>query len=284
MTELGSNSYGKSGIRVVHVDRSTTPHRIRDLTVAIALAGDFEASYVDGDNNLVVATDTMKNTAYALARDRLDGSIERYGEALARHFFGLDQVVRATADIRELPWRPIMTPNGPSDHAFERPGAEARTAVVSVDGDGVTVEAGIEDLVVLKTTHSAFEGFPRDRYTTLPETTDRMMATQVSARWRYGSSSVADADLDALHASIRTTFLETFAAHDSASVQASTWLVGRAILERHPAVDEIHLVLPNLHHWLADLAPFGQDNPGVVYVATREPYGRIEATIRRSEV
>jgi urate oxidase len=142
----------------------------------------------------------------------------------------------------------------------------------------VTVEAGIEDLAVLKTTKSSFTGFPRDAFTTLPEAADRLMATQVSARWRYLSP---DIDHDVLFDAVRATFLEVFAEHDSPSVQASIWIVGRAILERHAEVAEISMSLPNLHHWLVDLGPFGLDNPGLVFTPTREPHGLIEASVRR---
>ena len=120
-------------------------------------------------------------------------------------------------------------------------------ATVTATRGGISVEAGIEDLIVMKTTRSAFSGFPRDRYTTLPETDDRLMATKITAIWRYGSP---DLDADATFAAVRTTLLEVFADHDSPSVQASIWIIARAILERHEEVDEVRMVLPNLHHWL----------------------------------
>ncbi len=284
MIELGPNRYGKSAIRVVHVDRSRTPHRVRDLTVAIALEGDFDAAHVEGDNAHVIATDTMKNTTYAFAADHLGGSIAGYARALAEHFQQAGQVARATVEVREQPWHAIVTPTGPSDHAFERPGGEAWTTLVEAAAGELGVVAGLDDLVVLKTTRSAFGGFPRDRYTTLADTDDRMMATAVSARWRYTPdvAGSADADCDGLHAAVRTTLLEVFAEHESRSVQESIWILGRAALERHAELADIHLVMPNLHHWLADLEPYGMTNPGTVYVATREPHGRIEATIRRT--
>jgi urate oxidase len=142
------------------------------------------------------------------------------------------------------------------------------------------VEAGVEDLIVMKTTRSAFKGFPRDRYTTLPETDDRLMATKITAIWRYGSPQL---DFDETFSAVRATLLETFADHDSPSVQTSIWIMARAILESHEAVEEVRMVLPNLHHWLADLAPFGMTNENQVYVSTTEPHGLIEATVRRSD-
>ena len=281
MIELGANRYGKAAIRVVRVGRDTTPHRLRDLTVAIALEGDFTTAHTDGDNRLVVATDTMKNTAYAFAADHLDGSIEAYATALGHHFLGNDQVDRAIVNVREHAWRSVDVDGAPAPDAFLRTGEGTRMATVAVGRDGTVVEAGIEDLVVMKTTRSAFSGFPRDRYTTLPETDDRLMATKVTAIWTYGAP---DIDFDATWIAVRDTLLEVFADHDSPSVQTSIWIMAKAMLERHEELDEVRMVLPNLHHWTVDLDRFGIDNDRTVYVATTEPHGLIEATVRRSEV
>jgi urate oxidase len=277
--EVGPNSYGKSAIRLVKVDRDQAPHRIRDLTIAIALQGDFAASYSAGDNAAVIATDTMKNTAYALAGDHLTTSIEAYGLALGRHFLAAGaEVELVEVGIDAHAWRPI----GSARDAFTRDGSETRTARVSVSRDGFRVEAGIADLAVMKTTRSAFAGFPRDRFTTLPETDDRIMATKVTTSWAYARDT--DIDFDGAFERVRSTFLTAFADHDSASVQHSIWVIGRAILEAHREVDDVTMSLPNLHHWTVDLSPFGITNDREIYVATAEPHGLIEATIRRSDL
>jgi urate oxidase len=280
--ELAAARYGKAGVRLMRVDRSTTPHRVRDLTVAIALEGDFVAAHTDGDNTNVVATDTMKNTAYAFAKQHLDGSIEAYGLALAEHFLAFPQVTRATVNVREHGWHPIAGSGGgaPARDAFVRSGEGTRVATVSATNAGVTVEAGVEDLIVLKTTRSSFSGFPRDEYTTLPDTDDRMAATKVTAIWAYGSP---DVDADTSFEAIRADLLRTWADHDSPSIQTSIWIIARAILERHDEVREIRLVMPNLHHWLVDLSTFGLANDREIYTPTSEPYGLIEATVRRGE-
>ena len=280
MIELGANRYGKAQIRLVRVVRGPGAHRLRDLTVAIALEGEFTAAHVDGDNELVVATDTMKNTAYAFAKEHLDASLETYGRALADHFLAFEQVDRASVSIREHGWSPIATPNGPAPDAFVRAGSGTRVATVVAALGGTTIEAGVEDLVVMKTARSAFSGFPRDQYTTLRDTDDRIMATKVTAIWRYGSPDLAS---DELHAAVQATLLEVFADHDSPSVQTSIWLMARAILERHEEVAEVRMALPNLHHWLADLSPFGLENDNEIFIATTEPHGLIEATVRRGE-
>jgi len=277
MIEVGPNAYGKSAIRLVKVVRGETPQRVRDLTVAIALEGQFDASYSAGDNSGVIATDTMKNTVYALAGEHLTGSIESFGLVLGRHFLAEPQVELARVTIEEHAWRPI----GSAPDAFTRDSSSTRTAVVAVGRDVVTVDAGIAGLTVMKTSRSAFEGFPRDRFTTLKETDDRIMATKVTASWRYDGDA-ANIDFDASWDAVQTTFLEVFADHHSVSVQASIWIVGKAILERHTEVAEVSMSLPNLHHWTVDLSPFGIDNDREVYVSTTEPHGLIEATIRRS--
>ena len=280
MIELGANRYGKAAIRVVRVLREPDGHRIRDLTVAIALEGDFAAAHTDGDNSQVIATDTMKNTAYAFAKDHLAGSIEEYGRALAEHFLEVGQVDRATVNIRGHHWRPIEVAGRPARDALVRGGEGTRVATIAAVRGETRVEAGVEDLIVMKTTRSAFSGFPRDRYTTLADTEDRLMATRITAIWRYGSP---DLDADVTFAAVRSTLLEVFADHDSPSVQTSIWIMARAILERHDEVEEVRMVLPNLHHWLVDLSPFGLVNDREIYTPTTEPHGLIEATVRRGE-
>ena len=280
MIELGRNRYGKAQIHVVRVARGPDGHRVRDVTVAIALEGDFDAAHTDGDNRQVITTDTMKNTAFAFAKEYLDASIDEYGRALAEHFLEFDQVDRATVNVRGLDWRPIEVEGKPARDAFVRGGEGTRVATAAATRAETTMEAGVEDLTVMKTTRSAFKGFPRDRFTTLAETDDRLMATKITAIWRYGSP---DLDFDGTFFAVRDTLLEVFADHDSPSVQTSIWIMARAILEAHEAVDEVRMVLPNLHHWLVDLTPFGLDNDGEVYISTTEPHGLIEATVRRSD-
>jgi len=281
--ELGDNRYGKSRVRLVTVARRPDGiHDLRDLTVDIALEGDFEASHVAGDNRLVVATDTMKNTVYAFAKDRLTGSPEAFGVDLARHFAGYDQCDRAIVTIRQHGWDRIDVDGKPAPDAFMRSGRFTRTVTVSVAGEAASVEAGVEDLTVLKTTKSAFVGFERDRYTTLKETDDRIMATKVTATWGYGrAAAAAGFDFDAAHAGALERLLATLAHHFSPSVQTSIWIMASAMLDADPAIDWVRMVLPNLHHWTVDLSPFGLDNPGEVFVATTEPHGLIDATVRR---
>ncbi|MGY1690246.1 factor-independent urate hydroxylase [Geodermatophilus sp. SYSU D01105] len=278
---LGPNQYGKAEVRVVAVDRSSPRHTLVDLNVSTSLRGDFTAAHTAGDNAHVLTTDTQKNTVFAFARDGV-GAIESFGLRLARHFAGAHPwITGARVAIDSSGWDRIVVGGQPHDHAFRRDGGEVRTAVVTVDGDDVHVLAGLRDLVVLKTTGSEFRGFPRDRYTTLAETRERILATAVTARWRYTS---ADPDFDAAFAGVRATLLETFAATHSLALQQTLYAMGEAVLERYPEVAEVRMSMPNRHHFLQDLSVFGLDNPGVVYHADDRPYGLIEGTVLRDDV
>jgi urate oxidase len=278
---LGPNQYGKAEVRVVAVDRSGPRHTLVDLNVSSSLRGDFTAAHTAGDNAHVLATDTQKNTVFAFARDGV-GSPEAFALRLARHFAGAyEWISGARVAVDASGWHRIAVGGQPHEHAFRRDGGEVRTAVVTVDGADAHVLAGLRDLVVLKTTGSEFWGFPRDRYTTLAETRDRILATAVTARWRY---SGADLDWDATFDVVRTTLLETFAARHSLALQQTLYAMGEAVLERCPDVAEVRLSMPNKHHFLQDLSAFGLDNPGVVYSADDRPYGLIEGTVLRDDV
>jgi len=283
---LGPNQFGKAEVRVVAVDRSTARHSLVDLNVSSALRGDFAAAHTTGDNGHVLTTDAQKNTVFAFAREGIS-SPEEFGVRLARHFAGsFDWISGARVAVESYGWDRITVGGAPHDHAFRRAGGEVRTAVVTVDGDAVHVIAGLTDLVVLKSTGSEFWGFPRDRYTTLPETNDRILATAVTARWRYTGT---DVDWNSTYDAVRTTLLETFAATHSLALQQTLYAMGEAVLTQHADVAELRFSMPNKHHFLQDLSAFGLENtldgPGaVVYHADDRPYGLIEGTVLRDDV
>jgi urate oxidase len=283
---LGPNQYGKAEVRVVAVDRSTPRHSLVDLNVSSSLRGDFAAAHTAGDNAHVLTTDAQKNTVFAFARDGV-GSPEAFGLRLARHFAGsYDWITGARVAVESYGWERITVGGAEHDHSFRRTGGEVRTAVVTVDGDDGHVIAGLTDLVVLKTTGSEFWGFPRDRFTTLAETDDRILATAVTARWRYIGT---DLDFDALFAGVRTALLETFASTHSLALQQSLYAMGEAVLERYPDVAEVRMSMPNKHHFLQDLSAYGLDNPvegssSVVYHADDRPHGLIEGSVLRDDV
>jgi urate oxidase len=278
---LGPNQYGKAEVRVVKVTRDTARHEIEDLNVTSQLRGDFAAAHLAGDNAHVVPTDTQKNTIFAFARDGV-GSPEAFLLRLADHFTGsFDWVHGGRWEAESFTWQRILVDGAEHDHAFVRNGQEVRTAVVVADGEERHVIAGLKELTVLKTTQSGFAGYPKDRYTTLQETSDRILATDVAARWRYDGAEV---DYNAVYTSVRALLLEAFAEKYSAALQTTLFDMGKRVLEVHREIAEIRFSMPNKHHFVVDLAPFGLDNPNEVFFAADRPYGLIEATVAREGV
>ena len=277
MPDLTWNRYGKSRIRLVKVRRSRDSHELVDLTIDVQLEGAFDAVYLEGDNGPCLATDTMKNSVYALARQDPIDHIEAFALKLADHFLAKPAVSRVRISAVEQPWGRLSSGGRPHPHAFVQAGAEHWTAVVTRDAQGSEVASGLANLVVLKTTDSAFSGFPRDEFTTLADTEDRIMATSITASWTYAPGT---SDFTA-RAQVRRALVETFAAHSSRSVQHTLYAMGEAALAACAGVTAITLTLPNRHHLLVDLSPFGLDNPNEIFVATDQPFGLIEATIRR---
>jgi urate oxidase len=276
---LVENRYGKSRVRLLKVMRREDRHEIFEATIAIACEGDLAEAYTAGDNRRVLPTDTMKNTVYALAREHTFAEPEELGRLLGRHFLaGNPRLDRVVVTLESRPWSRVAIADRPHPHTFVEAGAERRTAEVAADRTGETVRAGIRDLLVLKTAGSGFEGFPRDRYTTLPEARDRILATRVRATWRYGDGEIGFGNT---WEGIRRRLIETFAEHESRSLQHTLYAMGEAVLAAFPEVEEIHLALPNQHYLLADLSPFGLDNENEIFIATDEPHGLIEGTLRR---
>jgi urate oxidase len=277
---LGGNRYGKSGIRLVRVERGAGRHELVDLTADISLEGDFGAAYLDGDNAAVLPTDTMRGTVYAFAGEGPVGEPEAFGLRLAGHF--VDTVPAATTarvHLAAAAWDRIEADGEPHPHAFTAAGGGSpRTATVTRSGDEAWVVAGVAGLVVLKTAGSAFEGFLRDRYTTLEPARDRILATAVTARWRYATLEV---DWAKAFGSARRALLETFALHDSRSLQQTLYAMGEAVLAAVPEAAEVRLTMPNRHHLAVDLAPYGLANRDEVFVATDRPYGLIEGGVVR---
>jgi urate oxidase len=271
---LGDNQYGKAETHIVRITRSGPKHEIKDINVSIALAGDFADTHLTGDNSKVVPTDTQKNTVFAFANDPI-GEIEDFAIRLARHFVSqFASVYRARVSIEEFAWERIH------DHAFVQVRSEKRLTTVTCTDDGTWVVGGVGDLVVLKSTGSEFHGFVKDRFTTLPETDDRVLATSLVARWRYAGS---DIDWRKSFDEIRHQLLETFATKHSLSLQQTLYSMGEEVLKTRPEVAEIRMSMPNKHHYAVDLLPFGIANENEVFYASDRPYGLIEGTVTRDD-
>lgn len=282
-TPMGPNRYGKSGIRLAVVSRDADPHEFFDLEIEVRLHGDFVAAHEDGDNAAVLPTDTMRGTCFALARDGIP-SVAEYGSRLAQRFLDASpNTTTAVVTLVQHPWQPVEVDGEPHDHTF-RPGAGGRpTWTVTLNRDSApSITGGVLGARVLKTTGSAFSGFLRDEYTTLPEARDRIMATTLDAWWGIRGP---DVDHAALATDVPATALATFATHDeSESVQHTMHAMGSAVLDAHPDITWIRFRLPNEHHILSDLTPYGRDNPGVVYLVADRPFGVIEGAVARDGV
>ncbi|AZQ74131.1 MULTISPECIES: factor-independent urate hydroxylase [Streptomyces] len=278
---LGQNQYGKAENRIVRITREGSTHHIKDLNVSVALTGDMTDVHLSGSNANVLTTDTTKNTVFAFAKEHGIASAEEFGILLARHFVtGLPTIHSARIRIEEYAWERIETP-GPKRHSFVREGRETRTAQIRFDGTAWEIVSGLKDLTVLNSTDSEFTGYVKDRYTTLPETRDRVLATQVHARWRHSGDSAPEAGWDHSYRQAREHLLAAFADTYSLSLQQTLYRMGSRVIEKCPGIDEIRLSLPNRHHFLVDLEPFGLKNDNEVYYAADRPYGLIEATILR---
>jgi urate oxidase len=281
---LGENQYGKAETHLVRVTKGGPDglvHEIKDINVSITLAGDFAASHLEGDNSNIVPTDTQKNIVYAFAKEGGVGEIEQFALRLARHFTNEHPTVeRSRVSVEEFPWTRIDVGGKPHPHSFMRSGSEKRLTMVTSTRKDAWVVTGLSDLVLLKSTGSEFWGYPRDRYTTLPETHDRVLATAVVARWRYANQNV---DWSDAFATTRRVLIEAFAEKHSLALQQTLYTMGEAALKARHEIAEIRLSMQNKHHYTVDLSPFGLVNQNEVFYASDRPYGLIEGTIARDD-
>jgi urate oxidase len=270
---------------VVRIYRDGPRHEIRDVNVSTSLRGDFSAAHLTGDQSQVLPTDTQKNTCFAYAKEKGIGQVEDYALDLAEHFVDdIAPVEGARVEVEEYAWERARIDGREHDHTWVRRGPEVRTTVVTVDGAGdgrrTWVVSGLKDLVLLKSTGSEFWGYLKDDYTTLAETHDRVMATSLTARWRYDGTQVS---WDSVYADVHRLLISRFAEVHSLALQQTLWEMGKAVLEAHPEIAEIKLSAPNKHHFLVNLSPFGIDNTGEVFHAADRPYGLIQCAVTRDD-
>jgi urate oxidase len=282
---LGQNQYGKAENRVVRITRNGATHHIKDLNVSVALSGDMDEVHYSGSNATVLPTDTTKNTVFAFAKEYGIESAEQFGIHLARHFVTSQEPIhRARVRVEEYAWERIGTSGArEAEHSFVRKGQETRLTQVTYDGDTWEVVSGLKDLVVMNSTDSEFRGYVKDEYTTLPEAYDRILATEVSARWRFNWTGDAQEapDWETSYEETRRHLLQAFAETYSFSLQQTLYRMGARIIDHRGEIDEVRFSLPNRHHFLVDLEPFGLENDNEVYLAADRPYGLIEATVLR---
>jgi urate oxidase len=277
---LAENSYGKTSVRVMKVKRDRPLHTVWEWKVEVLLSGDFETCFTAGDNSAILPTDTMKNTVYSRARESSAECIEDFALELCAFFLARNpQVERVVINIASTPWEHALVQGKPHPSTFIRGSSEAQTTAVTCAQAGeATVTSGLENLVLLKTANSGFEGYLRDSLTTLPETADRLLGTAMRAQWKYKS---AVQPFDQLRSRMRDTLIEAFAEHNSKSVQHTLYAMAQKVLDAVPEIVDVELAMPNKHCLLVDLSRFGQTNPNEIFVPTDEPYGNIVARITR---
>ncbi|MGH8914707.1 MAG: factor-independent urate hydroxylase [Acidimicrobiia bacterium] len=291
MARLGHNRWGKTDVRVSKIHRAEDRHDFSDISVQVLLEGDVGPAHTEGDNSAVLPTDTMRNTIYCLAQDHLTRDLEAFGAFLCDHFLDKEEVTGAAVSISERLWARVA-PTGFIGGGTERRIArvacgtaalaaddpDLATEIVAREGVGRATSAGVEGLIVLKTTGSAFSGFPKDQFTVLPETDDRILATSVTATWHYTS---LPEDTTRTWERARQAIVDGFFGEWSASVQHQGWIMGQAVLDAVPEIDEIEFHLPNQHHLPFDISRFGMEYAGTVFQPVAEPYGDIGFTITR---
>jgi len=280
MARLGENRYGKSRVRLSRITQHGDQHEFQEWTVRVLLQGDFESSFTEADNSKILPTDTMKNTVYSIARDSKSATIEEFAMELGDYLLNNNpQISKANIEIDEKAWERMHCDGASPPTTFRLCGPELNTVSATREKNGQwDIAAGIDGLTMLKTTKSAFTGYIKDRLTTLKPATDRIFGTSATVLWAYASGAPNYADV---RLRIVGALLRTFAAHDSMSVQHTLFDMGKAALAAAPEIARVKLTMPNLHHLLADLSPFGQDNPNHIFVPIDEPHGYIEATIER---
>jgi urate oxidase len=283
--QLAENRYGKSRVRLMKVTRHPEGNDLLEWTVQVLLQGDFDAAHYDGDNSKILPTDTMKNTVYSVARSSTATSMEAYAMQLIDFLLGRNpQVASAEVKIESALWKRIKIDGGLHRDSFIKGSGELQTTRVERGRDRrFQIESGLDNLVILKSAKSGFEGYIQDSLTTLKETSDRLFGTALTAAWRYEDHSVsAELNFNGIRDELRDAMLKTFAEHDSRSVQQTLYAMAESALEGVPAVRDIQLTMPNKHCLLVDLSRFGQDNPNEIFVPTDEPSGYIEARVRRA--
>jgi urate oxidase len=280
MARLGDNRYGKSRVRLSRITRNGDRHEFNEWTVRVLLQGDFDVSFTSADNSCLLPTDTMKNTVYSLARSSRAANIEEFAMELGDYLLANNaHVSKVSVEIDDKSWERMIVKGAPEATTFRLAGPEQQTVRAQRQRDAAwQITSGIDGLTILKTTKSAFTGYIKDKLTTLKPATDRIFGTRATVAWDYAAPAP---DFAGVRARILAALLKEFAGHMSMSVQHTLFDMGKAALAAAPEIARIHLTMPNLHHLLADLSPFGQDNPNHIFVPIGEPHGYIEATIER---
>ncbi|KAK4690982.1 urate oxidase, partial [Lecanoromycetidae sp. Uapishka_2] len=295
MPQVSAAQYGKDNIRVYKVfkDEQTGFQNVVEMTVCVLLKGDIETSYTEANNKVVVATDTMKQTVYIMAKQHSVTPPELFASIIASHFIETyAHIHSAKVAVKVHRWTRLSVNGEPHPHSFFRDGAETRNIQAIANRDkGITVRSCIAGLLVLKSTGSAFHDFYRNEYTLLQDTYDRILSTEVDcglvwntfANLKEVESAVPK--FDKAWEAARKITLETFATENSPSVQNTLYKMCEQILAAVPEIEAVDYSLPNKHYFEIDLSWHkGLKNTGKdaeVYAPQSDPNGLIQCTVSR---
>lgn len=293
MPSLASARYGKDNVRVYKCTRAEDgTQAVTEMTVCCLLEGHIETSYTKADNSVVVATDSIKNTIYILAKQHPVNPPELFAATVGQHFLDkYEHITKAHVKVVVHRWTRMVLDGKPHPHSFFRDGAETRNVEATVSRESIEITSGIVGLTVLKSTGSAFHGFVRDEFTTLSETWDRILSTDIDCTWTWAPFTslkhvqVTMAKFDPAWQAARSGTMKIFATDDSVSVQNTMYKMCEHILVEVPQVAKAGYSLPNKHYfeidlsWHKGLANTGKD--AEVYAPQSGPNGLIKCEVSR---
>jgi urate oxidase len=252
----------------------------------------FLPAYTQGDNSMVVATDSMKNfvlrEAFAYEGATLEGYVEQLGSHLLTTY-AIMESLRLT--VRELPFQTISVPQGSgfanSEVLFSRSHNDFATVTLDFtreNGQPVITShrCGQLDLELFKVTGSSFTSFVRDEYTTLPERKDRPLFIYLNVYWKY--SDLKDM-LSADHVryvpaeQVRDLIQTVFHEFVSESIQHLVYEMGRRLLLRFPQLAEVSFEGQNRTR--DPMVSSDDDEKRKVYSDPFPAYGLIKLTLSR---
>lgn len=286
--EFVRTGYGKNTVKVLVIRREGSQHYVTELKADVELTLKSRKDYLTGDNSDIIPTDTIKNTIHALAKLKGVKTIEQFSLDICLHFLtSFNHVLKVKVHTEEAPWRRLEKNGIEHVHAFIYSPESCRFCDAEQNLNGIpVVHSGVKDMTVLKTTKSGFEGFHKDRFTTLQETKDRCFCTSVYARWRY--NRLQDVDFNAAWKCVKEAIIEKFAGpyncgEFSPSVQKTLYDTQVLVLDRVPEIDEIEMVMPNKHYITIDMTKMGLTNRDEVLLPLDNPSGNITGTVRRKQ-
>lgn len=249
------------------------------LEVRVQVEGEeFLPSFRDGDNEKVVATDSMKNFILHHAGEydgaTVEGFLHEVGSEFLRTYDQME-AVRISADELQFDERPVPGDEGfePSELVFrvsDNESAYGEYYLRREDGEVVTEEqrSGVTGIELVKVKDNSFTGFVQDEYTTLPERENRTLYIGLDVFWEYADPELALGDDPTEYvpaAQVRDIAQVVFDEQDVNSIQDLIYQIGLRVLERFPQLAEVSFEANN-RTWLT----VRDDLPGDAKVL-REP-------------